>query len=107
MEVLRSQSLRMNSLQDESSVTKTSSERDDSDFMCPDSGLMTRDCIGVKSSQIMGGTLGDVGSMSLQRGIDLNLKHQTQQVEEEIFLQHQVDHNQRVGEEWASTVDWD
>ncbi|KAI3376112.1 hypothetical protein L3Q82_016645 [Scortum barcoo] len=41
MKVLRSQSLRMNTLQDESSLTKTSSEKDESDFMCPDSGLMT------------------------------------------------------------------
>ncbi|KAI3375593.1 hypothetical protein L3Q82_003906 [Scortum barcoo] len=44
MKVLRSQSVRMNILQDESSLTKTSSEKDESDFMCPDSGLMTRAC---------------------------------------------------------------
>ncbi|KAI3375614.1 hypothetical protein L3Q82_003936 [Scortum barcoo] len=35
-------------LQDESSLTKTSSEKDESDFMCPDSGLMTRACTCVK-----------------------------------------------------------
>ncbi|XP_031169830.2 uncharacterized protein LOC116060419 isoform X22 [Sander lucioperca] len=79
MKELRSQSLRMNSLQDESSGTKTSSEKDDSDFMCPDSGLKTQDCTSVKCSQVMEVTLVDVGSMSL-RGIGLNLRHQTQQV---------------------------
>ncbi|KAL7375626.1 hypothetical protein ABVT39_020915 [Epinephelus coioides] len=86
----------MNSLQDESSVTKTSSERDDSDFMCPDSGLMTQDCICVKCPHIMVGALLHVGSMSLQRGIDLNLRHQTQQVV----------HSQRVEEGSVFTVDW-
>ncbi|KAA8582758.1 hypothetical protein FQN60_006429 [Etheostoma spectabile] len=45
----------------------TSSEKDDSDFMCPDSGLKTRECTSVNSSQIMGGALVDVGSMSLVR----------------------------------------
>uniref|UniRef100_A0A4W6C5E6 Uncharacterized protein n=1 Tax=Lates calcarifer TaxID=8187 RepID=A0A4W6C5E6_LATCA len=34
----------MNSFQDESSLTKTSSEKDESDFMCPDSGLRTQVC---------------------------------------------------------------
>ena len=32
----------MNSFQDESSATETSSEKDDSDFMCPNSGLKTQ-----------------------------------------------------------------
>ncbi|XP_039656186.1 uncharacterized protein LOC120558905 [Perca fluviatilis] len=66
MEELRSQSFRMNSLQDESSGTKTSSEKDDSDSMCPDSGLRTQDCMSVKCSRVMGGALVDVGLMSLE-----------------------------------------
>ncbi|GLD68086.1 uncharacterized protein AKAME5_001940500 [Lates japonicus] len=95
MRVLRSQSLRMKSFQDESSLTKTSSEKDESDFMCPDSGLRTRVCTGVKSTQSMGGALTNVDSTSLQLLISLNLRDQLR------------DQNQRVEEGSASTLDWD
>ncbi|XP_078020630.1 uncharacterized protein LOC144459817 isoform X3 [Epinephelus lanceolatus] len=113
----------MNSLQDESSVTKTSSERDDSDFMCPDSGLMTQDCTCVKCSHIMAAALLHVGSMSLNQTIAvavLELKDQRsesnllmspnlrdQQRVHNQRVHNQRVHNQRVEEGLVSTLDWD
>ncbi len=64
MEESRSQSLRMKSLQDESSVTKTSSKKDESDFTCPDCTLMTRACTCVKWAPVMVWTTMNVVSMS-------------------------------------------
>ncbi|XP_029381848.1 uncharacterized protein LOC115058581 isoform X4 [Echeneis naucrates] len=71
---MRFHSLRINSFQDESSQTETSSEKDDSDFMCPDSGLRTLDCMSVTLSLIKVEAPTDVTSLSQQLLGDQNLK---------------------------------
>ena len=57
----------MNSSQDESSVRRTSSEKDDSDFMCPESGVKTQASTCVKSTGTMMETMGNVNSSSAVR----------------------------------------
>ncbi|XP_051256188.1 uncharacterized protein LOC127363560 isoform X13 [Dicentrarchus labrax] len=58
---------------------KTSSEKDESDFMCPDSGLKTRACTCVKYSQLMVATLVNVDSESLQTNNNRDNRHQTRE----------------------------
>ncbi|XP_034063367.1 P-selectin glycoprotein ligand 1-like [Gymnodraco acuticeps] len=80
LKAMNSQSLRILSLQDESSGTKTSSQKDASHFMSPDSGPMTLGFMCVRYlSYLMGVTLGDAGSTSLQRHIGTNLRLPTQE----------------------------
>ncbi|XP_039678494.1 uncharacterized protein LOC120573105 isoform X4 [Perca fluviatilis] len=60
---------------------------------------------GLTSAAAAAALLGFCFCVFRQRGIGLNLRHQTQQVGEEILLQEQVHHDQIVGEGSVSTVD--
>ncbi|XP_029931855.1 uncharacterized protein LOC115376424 isoform X5 [Myripristis murdjan] len=80
--VLSTQNLSMSSLQDEFTLTRTTSETDSSDFICPDSGATTLASISVKCSLVKTRVAVNACSTSLQPGFSPQLRRPSRQVGE-------------------------
>ncbi|KAI4791742.1 hypothetical protein KUCAC02_033824 [Chaenocephalus aceratus] len=106
---LKPECLRIHSFQDDSSGTKTSSQKDASHFMSPDSGPVTLGFMCVPySSHLMGVTLGDAGSASLLL-LRSKLRDQQRVLNQRVLNQRVLNQrvlNQRDGETSGSTLNW-